>query len=100
MSVLLVFIDGLGIGEDNSQINPCANNAFTVLKNVKGDIQPKPLPYGGIMVPLEATLGIEGFPQSATGQTTLLTGVNASEVLGYHKQGFPNKILRVILREK
>jgi 2,3-bisphosphoglycerate-independent phosphoglycerate mutase len=100
VSVLLVFIDGLGIGEENPHINPCANNAFTVLHNVKGDVHAKPLPHGGVMVSLEATLGIEGLPQSATGQTALLTGENASKVLGYHKQGFPNKTLREILMEK
>lgn len=100
MSVLLVFIDGLGIGEDDPQVNPCANNAFTVLNNVKGSGQTQSLPRGGIMVSLEATLGIEGLPQSATGQTTLLTGENAAKVLGYHKQGFPNKTLRDIIGEK
>ena len=52
------------------------------------------------MVSVDATLGIEGLPQSATGQTALLTGVNCAQILGYHKQGFPNKELRDILREK
>ncbi|UCE19077.1 MAG: hypothetical protein JSV84_01655 [Gemmatimonadota bacterium] len=99
MSVLLIFIDGLGIGEDNSHVNPCANNAFTLFNIVKSDIPKKPLPYGGSMVSIDATLGIEGLPQSATGQTALLTGVNSARILGYHKQGFPNNKLRDILRE-
>lgn len=100
VSVLLVFIDGVGIGEDNPQRNPCANNAFIIFNNVINDVPAKPLPHGGTMVPIDATLGIEGLPQSATGQTTLLTGVNAAQVLGYHKQGFPNKKLRDILKEE
>jgi 2,3-bisphosphoglycerate-independent phosphoglycerate mutase len=100
LSVLLIFIDGIGIGEDNPQRNPCANNAFVILNNVRNDGPTKLLPYGGIMVSVDATLGIEGLPQSATGQTTLLTGVNAAKVLGGHKQGFPNKKLRDILKEK
>jgi 2,3-bisphosphoglycerate-independent phosphoglycerate mutase len=40
---------------------------------------------------------VEGRPQSASGQTTILTGVNAPAALGYHKQGFPNEALREIL---
>jgi len=51
------------------------------------------------MIPLEATLGVPGLPQSATGQTALLTGVNAARELGHHKQGFPNAQLRHILRQ-
>jgi 2,3-bisphosphoglycerate-independent phosphoglycerate mutase len=44
-------------------------------------------------------LGIEGRPQSASGQTTILTGVNAPAAVGYHKQGFPNKALLGIINE-
>jgi hypothetical protein len=47
----------------------------------------------------DARLGVEGRPQSASGQTTILTGVNAPARLGYHKQGFPNEEMRAIIRE-
>ena len=46
--------------------------------------------HDGIVVPTDAWLGVEGRPQSASGQTTILTGVNVPAQLGYHKQGFPN----------
>lgn len=36
-------------------------------------------------------------PQSATGQTALLTGVSASQKLGHHLSGFPSPTLRKIL---
>jgi hypothetical protein len=42
-------------------------------------------------------MGISGRPQSASGQTTILTGVSAPQLLGYHKQGFPNQALRDII---
>jgi hypothetical protein len=42
---------------------------------------------------------VEGRPQSASGQTTILTGVNAPAAIGYHKQGFPNQALLEIIRE-
>lgn len=45
-------------------------------------------------------LGVSGVPQSATGQTTLLAGVNAQQILGKHLTGFPNEILREVLLEK
>ena len=53
----------------------------------------------GIVVPTDASLGVEGRPQSASGQTTILTGINAPSLLGYHKQGFPNAAMLKILRE-
>lgn len=52
-----------------------------------------------VWVPLDATLGVEGLPQSATGQTTLFTGVNAAQAVGHHVSAFPTGRLREILRE-
>lgn len=48
--------------------------------------------------PIDACLGVPGIPQSATGQTTLLTGVNAALVAGRHVEGFPNAELRSVIR--
>ena len=42
--------------------------------------------YDGIIVPTDATLDVPGYPQSATGQTAIFTGVNAAEI----KQGHIN----------
>jgi 2,3-bisphosphoglycerate-independent phosphoglycerate mutase len=96
-SVLLFFIDGLGIGTrgphnplDNLDANPLA---------VFQDEEPQTF-LEGIVVPTDPRLGIEGRPQSASGQTTILTGVNAPAAVGYHKQGFPNKALLEIIERK
>jgi 2,3-bisphosphoglycerate-independent phosphoglycerate mutase len=98
-SVLLIFIDGLGIGEKNSQINPLAEikniEPLNNFRNVEAEII-----YQGILTPTDARLGVEGRPQSASGQTTILTGVNAPQFLGFHKQGFPNQALRDVIKEK
>ena len=56
--------------------------------------------HDGIVVPTDACLGVEGRPQSASGQTTILTGVNVPARLGYHKQGFPNSAMLEILHEQ
>ncbi len=53
----------------------------------------------GVLVTTDPRLGIEGRPQSASGQTTILTGINAPALLGYHKQGFPNAAMREIIAE-
>src|SRR5438128_335543 len=62
------------------------------------DEQPQTI-LDGIVIPTDACLGIEGRPQSASGQTTILTGINVPATLGYHKQGFPNSAMLEILRE-
>lgn len=38
----------------------------------------------GFAIPLDATLDVEGLPQSGTGQTALLTGENAADLHGRH----------------
>jgi hypothetical protein len=58
-----------------------------------------PATFGGVLAPTDPRLGVEGRPQSASGQTTILTGVNAPLQLGYHKQGFPNEAMRQIIAE-
>ena len=98
--VAFIFIDGLGIGRDDPQVNPCRGELLPVFNPITEGSSGKILPHGGVMIPLEATLGVPGLPQSATGQTALLTGVNAAQELGHHKQGFPNAQLRHILRQK
>lgn len=49
---------------------------------------------------LDCSLGVEGFPQSATGQASLFTGENAAALLGSHMNGFPDERLRELLAAK
>ncbi len=97
MSILLFFIDGLGIGA-RGPLNPLDG-----LENGEPLAQfpneERTTIHGGIVVPTDASLGVEGRPQSASGQTTILTGINAPKLLGYHKQGFPNAAMLEIIRE-
>jgi hypothetical protein len=96
-SVLLFFIDGLGIGA-RSENNPLAGieNVAPLAHFVN---EPSEIIFDGILVPTDPRLGIEGRPQSASGQTTILTGINAPRLLGNHKQGFPNQMLRDVIAE-
>jgi 2,3-bisphosphoglycerate-independent phosphoglycerate mutase len=95
-SVLLFFIDGLGIGRRDS-FNPFDGLPNAAPIAVFQDEDPETF-LDGIVIPTDPTMGVEGRPQSASGQTTILTGVNAPLLLGNHKQGFPNKPLLEILQ--
>lgn len=94
---LLFFVDGLGIGTRGAH-NPLDGLAdaepLAIFQN-----EPRKIAFDGVLVETDARLGVEGRPQSASGQTTILTGINASQAIGHHKQGFPNPALLKIIRE-
>lgn len=94
-SVLLFFIDGLGIGTRGPH-NPLDNLDGSLPLAVFQNEEPETF-LDGVVVPTDPCLGVPGRPQSASGQTTILTGVNAPAQIGYHKQGFPNQALRDII---
>src|SRR6266404_8428022 len=96
-SLLLFFIDGLGIGTRGAQ-NPFDGLEGAAPLALFREELPD-LPCDGRLAITDACLGIEGRPQSASGQTTILTGVNAPAAIGSHKQGFPNQALLDIIRE-
>jgi 2,3-bisphosphoglycerate-independent phosphoglycerate mutase len=98
--VLLFFIDGLGVGTDEPDVNPLASGDFPTLTLTASR---QPASRSGLVPVLahgvDASLGVPGLPQSATGQTSILTGVNAPAVMGRHVSGFPGPTLRTVLAE-
>ncbi|MEN8006906.1 MAG: peptidase [Candidatus Krumholzibacteriota bacterium] len=96
---ILVFIDGLGWGKPDPQVNPQHAYGGEIFRLPARRDAVRPHASTGWAIPLDAVLGVDGVPQSATGQTTLLTGVNAQGVLGKHLTGFPNEKLREVLLE-
>jgi 2,3-bisphosphoglycerate-independent phosphoglycerate mutase len=91
--VLLVFLDGVGIGAGDPAVNPFAAARLPRLRALLGGRLPlrEELEPGGRMVAgraalaaADATLGVPGTPQSGTGQTALLTGRNAPALYGRH----------------
>lgn len=94
MGVLLVFVDGLGLGEDEPDKNPVACARLSRLRLLRGRPAPDP---AAILVPADACLGVPGLPQSATGQTSILAGVNAPATVGRHINGFCTKSLAALL---
>lgn len=99
LSFLFIFIDGIGIGKRDKSVNPFAaakSKYFTSFLNKNDHHIP---PYkDGIIIPTDACLGVKGLPQSATGQTSLFSGINAQKEIGRHLSGFPTPSLRAILK--
>ncbi len=97
--ILFLFVDGIGIGENDPEINPCADQQWRFFNNTLDQQYPKSLPHDGIALGLDANLDMPLLPQSATGQTSLFTGVNASKLLGRHLNHRPNAQLREVIKE-
>lgn len=99
MKLLLFFVDGLGLGVADD-----TNPARTLLRNLTGtDLTAAAAPAdfpAGILRSADATGGVSGRPQSATGQAMLMTGVNAPELLGYHLTALPNAELVDLVEER
>ncbi len=95
MRILFIFLDGVGLGVDNPEINPFARVHMPVLENLLGGhkLLDASAPFVGersTLLPLDAALGVNGLPQSATGQAVLLTGINVPAEIGEHYGPKPN----------
>jgi 2,3-bisphosphoglycerate-independent phosphoglycerate mutase len=99
MKIVFLFIDGLGLGCADPDVNPCMDASLRLLSFSENAKSASEMPLGGVLVPADACLGVEGLPQSASGQTALFSGVNAPALLGRHLPGYPNETLRNVLRE-
>lgn len=99
--LLLLFIDGLGLGKPDPAINPLTQDGLRVLSSLRWLLD-GPVSVPGLFgaCPVDATLGVPGIPQSGTGQTSLFTGINAAAAAGRHVNGFPTRQLREIIRQE
>lgn len=87
--VLLLFLDGVGIGPADPAVNPFLSARIPTLTYLMGGAlptlgAPEVDGAGGRSFPVDATLGVEGTPQSGTGQAALFTGESAAELYGRH----------------
>lgn len=104
MSVLFLFIDGVGLGEKGEQ-NPFSKREYESFHYMSGgqpfNIRIDEIDEGKhIFKKVDANLGVEGLPQSGTGQTALFSGVNAPAVIGKHFGPFPHSGIKHLLREQ
>lgn len=104
--VLLVFLDGVGIGEDDPDVNPFVRGRAlvpTLLTVMGGSLPTLDAPHTsdgqGCAFPLDALLDMEGTPQSGTGQAALLTGESAAEIFGRHFGPWTPVVLRPVVED-
>jgi 2,3-bisphosphoglycerate-independent phosphoglycerate mutase len=111
MKLLFIFLDGVGLGEDNPDINPLAGSAMPHLEKIleghkliadghHASVRKDSLyvnTKNASLLAVDACLGVEGLPQSASGQASLLTGKNVSAFLGMHEGPKPTPpIIRLL----
>jgi hypothetical protein len=100
--LLLLFVDGIGLAPGESD-NPFATEASPEIERLLGGpLTAEQVAERGdrILVALDACLGVAGLPQSATGQATLFTGVNAARWMGRHVTGLPGPKLRDLVEAR
>lgn len=115
MRVLFIFLDGVGLGVNDQQVNPFARVEMPNLEGLLGGgkllqenlvlkSEQDQLVGGSLeteratLLTLDAKLGVDGLPQSATGQATLLTGINIPSEIGYHYGPKPNQTVASFLQ--
>jgi 2,3-bisphosphoglycerate-independent phosphoglycerate mutase len=102
--LLFLFLDGVGLGPADAGANPFhAAEMPNLRRALEGRTLDRALePFHGSLAsfrPIDATLGMEGSPESATGQSTLLSGINVARAIGGHYGPKPDARIRAILQE-
>ena len=105
MSLYMIFWDGVGYGRKDADVNPFFAARLPALQALCGEDlfslhRRRTVTRLASVVPVNATLGVAGLPQSGTGQTALFTGVNAPRIVGSHFGPYPYSTLVPIIREK
>ena len=100
----MIFIDGVGIGKLDKENNPFFKfgfRTFIELFNTIPHLKNSFLTSNSIYLkPVDATLGVDGLPQSGTGQVSIFCGINASKIVGAHFGPFPHSKTIEVLRNK
>src|SRR5687767_8290036 len=104
MRVLFIFLDGIGLGENDPSINPLARANMPNMKRLLDGrkLTKDAAPFYGeqaSLLAIDPGVGVDGLPQSATGQAILLTGRNIPAELGYHYGPKPNREVAAYLND-
>ncbi|MEX1071926.1 MAG: hypothetical protein WEC37_04795 [Anaerolineales bacterium] len=104
MKFLFLFMDGIGLGENDPKTNPFAVAKTPNLDKLLGGKRmlkgvPPVETEQATLLALDASLGVAGLPQSATGQAALVTGKNVPQLVGEHYGPKPNKAVAVVVQE-
>jgi len=104
MRVLFIFLDGIGLGENDPATNPFAQAQMPNLNKLLDgrSLLKESAPFHGeraTLLAVDPAVGVSGLPQSATGQAILVTGINIPAELGYHYGPKPNPEVAAYLKE-
>lgn len=102
--VHIFFMDGVGLGDPDPAVNPFVSARLPHLNGLLGDgwflrDAGHRTVERASFIPTDATLGVSGRPQSATGQATILTGRNVPQQIGRHYGPKPDEAVAAIIRE-
>lgn len=102
--ILFIFVDGIGLGDDNPAINPFAAAkmpTLTALTNGKRWLKGigRQVSDRAIFIPTDPRLGVASRPQSGSSQAVILTGKNIPEIIGRHYGPKPDETTRNLLEE-
>lgn len=105
MSFYFIFWDGVGYGKKNPSVNPFFAASLPTFQKLfnKGLPSLSQKYFSDTHVsfsPVNATLRVAGLPQSGTGQTAIMTGMNASKFIGKHFGPHPYSTLVPVIKEK
>ena len=105
MRVLMLFLDGVGIGKKDPDVNPFLTARLPALRSLFDGELPtlrnrRLSSRYALVFPLDSTCGIPGLPQSGTGQTSLFTGENGPGLIGKHFGPYPYSTLKPVIEEK
>ena len=105
MAFYFIFWDGVGYGKKNSVTNPFFSaNLPTFRQLFNGNLPSHRFrKFSSNLVslsPVNTTLRVPGLPQSGTGQTAIMTGINASKFVGKHFGPHPYSTLVPVIKEK
>lgn len=100
----MIFIDGVGIGENDTSKNPFIKYGFRTFEKFFGSIPHKDnsllINNSYFLFPVDPVMGVEGLPQSGTGQVSIFCGINAPEFVGKHFGPFPYSTTIPIINEQ
>ncbi len=103
--LLLIFLDGVGLGLPDPNHNPFVSADIPNLRGLLNGHRPLaglgPIESDrAVFIPTDARLGVAGLPQSATGQGAIVTGMNVPRLVGEHWGPLPNRPVADVIRRE
>jgi len=90
MNVVMILIDGFGVPPEGWRNSVYAKYSDPEFINL----------FERYSTSIDATMGVAGIPQSATGQTAIFTGLKTAEKIGRHLPAFPGNTLKKWIGEQ